>query len=200
MKRLVLILTVVITTSFSYQTDKTVDNLLSTPFDLQNFKKVKGQSNSGGASKKLYYFKPETKGIYYRFFLFRPLTGYKYIANGKRTIEVRMENGLQIITFKPFGKYQYDYYDPTETLIEVTARYNDKDLPELAFIGLDTVSIKSKLGDKILRKGSCFIYYHNKNVLTLRINNGTVDWLKYTRLNFKINKSNIPNGLLIDND
>ena len=200
MRRLVLILTVVITTSFSYQTEKTVDNLLTTPFDLQNFKKVKGQSNSGGASKKLYYFKPDTKGMYYRFFLFQPLTGYKYVAGGKRTIEVRLQNGLQIITFKPFGKYQYDYSDPTETLIEVIAHYNDKNLQELAFIGLDTLSIKSKLGNKFLRKGGCFIFHYDKNVLTLKIKNGTVDWLKYTRLNFKLNKNNIPNGLLVDDD
>ncbi|MBX7205996.1 MAG: hypothetical protein K1X81_11285 [Bacteroidia bacterium] len=178
----------------------TVDNLLTTPFDLQNFKKVKGQSNSGNAIKRTYYLKPDTNGMYYRFFMFRPMTGNRYIAGGKLTIESGLKNGLEIITFKPFGKYQYDYYDPTETLIEVIAHYNDKDLPELAFIGLDTLSIKSKLGNKFLRKNGCFIFHHDKNVLTLKINNGAIDWLKYTRLNFKLNKNNIPNGLLIDDD
>lgn len=190
------ILALILTISFSFKTRKTVDDLLATPFDLQKFKKAKGQSNSGGAIKKAYYLKPDTKGIYYSFFLFQPLTGYKYVAGGKRTIKVRLENGLEIVTYKPFGKYQYDYFDPTETLIEVIARYNDKDLPELAFVGLDTVSLKNKLGDKFLRKNDCYIYHKDKNALTFKIVNGSVSWLKYTRLKFALTKANIPSELL----
>ena len=196
----VFILTVILTTSFSFQTGKTVNDLLTNPFDLQKFKKAKGQSNSSGATKKTYYFKPDAKGIYYRFFLFRPFTGYKYVSSEKRTIEVYLENGLEIITYKSLGKYQDDYLDPTETIIEVIARYNDKDLPELAFVGLDTLALQNKLGNKFLRKDNCFIYYKAKNALTFKISNGRVDWLKYSKLNIELTEKNIPIGLLIDND
>lgn len=180
----------------SFQTDsKTIDDLLKKPFDLQKFKKARGQSNSGGAAKKPYYFKPDTAGMYYGFFLFNCLCGYIGETPSK---DIHLENGLKIITYKPLGKYKYDYFDPTETLIEVVAHFNDNDLPELAFVGLDTVKIKKKLGDNFLRKDNCFIYTKDKMALTLKISGKRVEWLKYTRLNISLTAYNIPSGLLTD--
>ena len=97
------------------------------------------------------------------------------------------------------GKYKDNYFDPTETLIEVTAHFNDKDLPELAFVGLDTIKIKKKLGDNFLRKGNCFIYTKDKRALTLKITGNRVEWLKWTRLNISLTVDNISNGLLTEN-
>ena len=191
----ILISTVFSTVYFSPQTNKTVDDLLTKPFDLQKFKKIKGESNSGGATKKSYYFKPDTVGMYYGFMLFKPLYGYIGETPSK---DIFLENGLEIITYKPFGKYKDKYIDPTETLIEVIARFNDNDLPELAFVGLDTVKIKKKLGDNFLRKDSCFIYTKDKNALTLKVKGRTVEWLKYTRLNISLTTNNIPSGLLTE--
>lgn len=190
------ILTVFSATLFLPQANRTVDSLLAEPFDLQKFKNTKGQSNSGGGTKEPYYFKPGYKGIYYGFFLFRPMSGYiGEIPNN----DIHSENGLYILTYKPLGKYQYEYFDPTETLIEVVEHFNDNDLPELAFVGLDTVKIKKKLGSDFLRKDNCFIYTKDKSALTLKISGKTVLWLKYTRLNFALTKDNIPEGLLRDN-
>lgn len=190
------ILIVLLTTSLSSPIDKTVDDLLKKPFDLQKFKEAKGQSNSGGATKRSYYFKPDTAGMYYSFFLFPCLCGYIGETPNKN---VHMEDGLQIVTYKPNGKYKADYLDPTETLIEVIARFNDNDLPELAFVGLDTVKIKQRLGDNFIRKDNCFIYTKDKSALTLKIKGKTVEWLKYTRLNISLTKDNVPSELVTMN-
>ena len=179
----------------SFQTNKTTDDLLTNPFDLQKLKKAKGQSNSGGWTKKPYYFKPDTVGMYYCFTLWQSYNGY-YGEN--KNDKVHLEDGLVIITYKPLGKYKDNYFDPTETLIEVILRYNDYDLPELAFVGLDTVKIKNKLGDNFLRKDNCFIYSKGKKVLTVKIKGRIVEWLKWTRLNLSLTADNIPNGLTTD--
>lgn len=187
-----------IISSFQYENNQIINDFLKNPFDLQKFKQKIGQSHSGGAYYKNYYLKPNVKGMFYMFFLFEPLIGYVYSHDGNEKIKVRQENGLEIVTYKPKGKYFESYFDPTETLIEVTARYNDYNLPELAFIGLDTIIIKNKLGKNFIRKGDCMFYYKDNCVLTLHIEKNAVNWLKYTRLNFNLNGKNIPDGLLKD--
>lgn len=187
-------------TSLSYKADRTLNSFLKEPFDLQNFKKIKGQSNSGGAYAKAYYYKPKAKGSYFSFFLFDDAIGFKYSRDGKTQTEMRMKNGLDIVTYKYFNKYRNDYLDPTEILIEVKAHYNDKDLPQLAFIGLDTVFIKRKLGNQFIRRSNSFIYHVNNYALILGIKNGCVDWLRYSRLKFNITSANLPAALLKEND
>ena len=176
----------------SMQQNATVEELLKSPFDLQKFKKIKKGANSGGADKSSYYFKPSGKGIYYHFFLFPPLSGY---IGETPNDNIHLEDGLSIITFKPLGQYQYSYFDPTETLIAVYAKYNDRDLPELAFIGLDSTIIKENLGNDFIRKDHCFIYTKDKNVLVLNIKDSKVECLKYIRLNIDLTKDNIPTSL-----
>jgi hypothetical protein len=168
--------------------------LLTQPFDLHSFKKKKGQSNSGGPGNTKNFLKPG-KGVYWSFFLFRPMEGYL----GTDTLNrIHTEKGVDIITFQPVDEYQNKYFNPNETLIQVTAFYNDFDLPELAFVGLDTKTVEKKLGASILQKNGCLIYFDGHNILTLHAIKGKVDWLKYTRLKFTLTKDNIPNELLTD--
>ena len=174
------------------QKKNTIDDLLKNPFDLQKFKQIKKSSNSGGYGKKTYFYRPNQKGVYYAFFLFSPLFGYIGEDTNKK---VYSEAGLEIVTFKPSGKYQYQYLDPTETLIQVIENFNDRDLPELAFVGIDTVKIQKKLGTEFIRADSCYIYEKERNALLLRISKGKVKWLKYVRLNMELNRDSIPSGL-----
>jgi hypothetical protein len=178
-----------------FQEKISLDALLRNPFDLHKFKKAKGPSNSGGADLRYYYFKPDEDGVYFRFFLFTKKMGYVYDSREHKRHPVRPGTGLQIITYKPKGKYFEDYFDSNETLIEVSASYNDEDLPELAFVGLDTLIIKQKLGLEFIRKDSCFIYAKENNVLVLRVAEGVVKCLKYTRLNVKVTEAALPQGL-----
>ncbi len=161
-----------------------IDSFLLKPFDLYNFKKKKGGTNSGGCNKKSYFFKPvfkpDLKGMYYSFFLFPPLKGY--IGNSKDKI-VKMMDGLEITTYKPLGKYQNKYLDPEEILIEVIAQYNDFDLPELAFIGLDTIEIKKQLGGNYFVKNGCMVYSHSDRALIFGLQKSKIKWLKYVHLN-----------------
>ena len=177
------------------QEKKSTDALLINPFDLQKFKKAKGPSNSGGADLQLYYYKPDINGVYFRFFLFTRTMGYVYDGAESKRHSVRPGTGLQIVTYKPKGKYSADYFDPTETLIEVTASYNDPDLPELAFVGLDTLTVKKKLGNAFIRKDNCFIFAKDNNVLLLKTAEGVVTCLKYARMNAKLADAIIPKGL-----
>lgn len=156
-----------------------INNFLDKPFDLYEFKKTKKMSNSGGGRNKEYYLKPDKEGMYYRYFLFSRLQGY--LGTNKERI-IRREDGLEINVYKELGKYQYEYIDPTEELIEVRAKFNDFDLPELAFVGLDSITIVNKLGNPDLIKSNCLIYQHNNKALILNLSNKRVKWLKYVVL------------------
>jgi hypothetical protein len=181
--------------TMAFQQKPSTAALLDNPFDLQKFKKAKGPSNSGGADAEPYYYKPEGKGVYFRFFMFKPMRGFVYERSEDEKKEIRTDFSPQITTYKPLGKYRDDYFDPTETLIEVIATSNDKDLPELAFVGLDTTIVKIKLGDPDIRKDSCFIYSKGRNALVLNISDGMVGWLKYARTNSTITKNTVPKTL-----
>jgi hypothetical protein len=179
----------------SVQDKTSTDALLQNPFDLQQFKIAKGPSNSGVADDQPYYYKPVENGVYFYFFLFRSPQTFMYSSNGDKKYPMRSGTGFRIVTYKPLGKYRDAYLDPTETLIEVVASYNDPDLPELAFVGLDTVSIKKKLGVNFIRKDSCFIYTKDNKALVLNISEGVVKCLKYARLNAKVTQNFIPERL-----
>lgn len=156
-----------------------INDFLDKPFELYEFKKTKKMSNSGGGKNKDYYLKPDKEGMYYRYFLFSRLQGY--LGTNKERI-IRREDGLEINVYKEFGKYQYEYIDPTEELIEVRAKFNDFDLPELAFVGLDSVTVVNKLGKPDLMKRNCMVYQHNNKALVLNLSNKRVKWLKYVVL------------------
>lgn len=182
--------------SASAQTGTSVERLLQNPFDLQKFKKAKGPSNSGLADTKTYFIKPDSKGRYFYFFLFRAPGAFVYSGEKSKKTVVRSGSGFRMVTYKPLGKYQDDYFDPTETLVEVEASYNDPDLPELAFVGLDTLSVKLALGEHFIRQKDSFIYASNNSVLLLNIREGKVKCLKYARISQIFSQDNVSPELL----
>lgn len=155
-----------------------INQFLDKPFDLYGFKKIKGANSTGGRNEE-YYLKPDREGMYYRYFLFSGLQGY--LGSNKDRI-VRKEDGLEITVYKELGKYRHEYIDLTEELIEVRAKFNDLDLPELAFVGLDSNTIVNKLGQPDLVKSQCMVYQHNNKALILNVNNKRVEWLKYVNM------------------
>lgn len=173
-----------------------LEKFLARPFDLQAFKQKKNQSNSSGGNGKSFYYRPGEKGIYYTFSLFEK--GGGYIGKTPGT-DLRLEDGLVITTFKPPGKNQHMYLDASETLIELTSRYNDPDLPELAFHGIDTAQVKTKLGEPRIRKPGWIIYTSGTNVLLLHETRGRINFLRFIRMNFKLTADTIPAELLITN-
>jgi hypothetical protein len=156
-----------------------IDSFLLNPFDLYKFKQKVGQSNSGGASYRPYYFRPAYKGVFYYFMFFNRIEGY--LGTNKQR-KIKLERGLILTTYKPEGKYREIYLDPTEELIEVIANYNSFELPELAFVGLDTLEIKERLGEKTFIRDNCFVYAHKDRALILGLEGRTVKWLKYVHL------------------
>ncbi len=156
------------------------ERFLLNPFDLYRFKQKEGQSNSGSGGPKGYYFKPNDKGWYCSFFLFHNLKCYRG-KNKNTTFENKQ--GLKITTYKPFGKYQEEYADPTEELIEVEAKANFIELPELAFVGLDTTEVVTQLGQKSFIQNNCLVYAYDDRALILGLEGSMVKWLKYVHLN-----------------
>ena len=187
----IIILVIASITLSSFQERPDIDSFLKNPFDLQKFKKKKGSSNSGLVRPQDYFYKPKEKGVFFRFFLFYP-RGFIYDRNENKKIYVRPSDGLEVVTYKPLGKYRDTFIDPTETPIQVTANYNDPDLPELALVGLDSITIKKKLGEPLVRKDSCYIYLHKEYGLALRVSKGVVEWLHYLRANVPLMAGSLP--------
>ncbi len=173
--------------SFALNRDS-VNEFLKQPFDLIKFKEKKRSSNSGVGKKKDYYLKPKKEGMYYQYFLFSRQTGYT--GTNKDNI-IRKADGLGITVYKELGQYRYDFIDPTEELIEVRAKFNDFDLPELAYIGLDSAIVIKKLGKVDFYQKNCLVYQFENNVLILNILNKKVNWLKYTKTKKGINITDI---------
>jgi hypothetical protein len=174
------------------------DSFLSKPFNLYLFKKKKNGSLSGGSPIKSYYFKPAFKGIYYRFNMFEPKTvnyivdgremrhsNVGYIGTNKQMISFR-EDGLLIVTFQPNDKFRDMYLNPNEILIDLIARYNDFDLPELAFVGLDSIEIKKQLGQETFYKNNCLVYTKDNIALILKLFHRRVEWIRYIVLAKKL--------------
>ena len=161
-----------------------INIFLSKPFDLFEFKKRKERSNSGGSIAEDYYYKPNHDGFYYRYFLFSDMKGY--IGTNKKRI-TRIENGLELTVFKETGDNQYKYTDSTEKLIQVKARFNDFDLPELAFVGIDSTTIIQKFGDADFSNENCLVYNYKNYALILKIEKEKVKWLKYLNTKEDIN-------------
>lgn len=169
------------------------DSFLLNPFDLYAFKSTKNGSNSGGAAFKSYHHKPPFPGIGYRFFMFQPKTpnmqdgsNIRHVAAGysgtnKKNISMN-HDGLLIRTFQPNDSFKHKYHNPNEVLIELTAMHNDFDLPEMAFVGLDSLSIIKQLGKETFYKNQCLIYTVENIAFILKLKNTKVDWIRYIRL------------------
>lgn len=175
----------------SLQLISTTDSFLMHPFDLYQFKLKKNGSHSSGAYFKGYHFKPTGKGVGYSFFLFTPkevnyVSGglemrhekVGYIGTNKERLSF-LEDGLIIKTFQPNDKYQHKYRNPNELLIEVEAKHNDFDLPELVFIGLSTNQVREILGKETFIKNDCLVYTKDNIALMLKISADGIKWLRY---------------------
>ncbi|MEZ4805198.1 MAG: hypothetical protein R2852_06880 [Bacteroidia bacterium] len=171
-----------------------LDSFLLQPFDLYKFKSKKNGSLSGGANLKKYHFKPAFKGIAYRFFMFEPKT-VNYIVDGKEMKHCKVgyvglnknrisfrEDGLIIKTYQPNDKFKNKYINPNEVLIELTAKYNDFDLPELAFVGLDSIAIVKQLGKEMFYKNSSLIYTKDNVAFILKLKQSKAEWIRYVLL------------------
>lgn len=171
------------------------DSFLLCPFDLYKFKKKKGGSLGGGADGQSYFFKPGFKGFYWGYMMFGDGMGKGYIGKNKKDT-VEMDNAIDIITYRP-KEYGYSWDCPGEVLIRVIENCNDFDLPEMAFVGLDTTDVAKKLGSGYYVKDSCMVYSKNNVALILKINDWKkVGWLKYVLLKEALIKDNLPKGLL----
>lgn len=167
-----------------------IDSLLLEPFDLYAYKQKKRGSNSSGESRKSYFFKPDTVGMYYSYFLFH-LPTQKYIGHDPNdpTGTSRNSGGREITVFKPDDEDQNQYGDRNETLIEFTQWYNDTDLPELAFVGWDVQEIKDKFGAPDFIKGNSYAYAFKNRALLFHISQGKVNWLKYVHANCPVKEN-----------
>ncbi len=175
-----------------------LDSFLLTPFDLYAFKSKKNGSNSGGAGFKSYHYKPPFPGIGYRFFMFQPKTvnlisngremrhqAAGYFGTNKKNISMKYD-GLVVLTFQPNDSFKNKYLNPNELLIELTARHNDFDLPEMAFVGLDSISIIKQFGKETFYKNQCLVYTYDNLAFILKLENAKVEWIRYIRLASKL--------------
>ncbi len=177
-----------------------IDSFLAKPFDLLSFKAKKNGSNWGITELKDYHDQSIFKGQGLKFFMFEP-KAVNYVSNGRKMrrsnlgyigkIKINyafLEDGLILKTLRPISK-EYSFSDPNEVLIELTAKYNDFDLSEMAYVGIDSSEIVQIFGKQSFYKKDCLVYANNKAAFVLHLKNGVVDWLKYVRLSPKIKNS-----------
>ncbi len=145
---------------------KELIKLLTNPLDLQAFKKLKPRhSNSGGANKVDYYYKPQQKGFYYFYFVF----------NGRDT------HGPRITTYQK-GSEVSGYMDTAEVFIQLTCDRADKDLGKLDLVGSSINDLVKKFGGNYLKSGENWIYQYYNTILILH-GKEKVTWFKVTLLN-----------------
>ncbi len=169
-------------TDYSIPPKRNVDSLLLNPFNLAAYKRKKRGANSSGGGSEAYFFRPDTAGMYYSYFLFHLPPENKYL--GKDTSN-RVSNGpsntggREITVFKPDDADQSMYNDPNEVLIEFTQWINDTDLPELAYVGWTEKEIDEEFGKPDFQKDNKILYTFQDRILVFSIHNGNVNWLKY---------------------
>jgi len=168
-----------------YNQSKLHDFLLN-PLDHIAFKETKGTSNSGGWSSKLPLYRPEKKGFYYRYMLFR--TPLEYSGSIRFSF-------FNLIVYK-YGDTPGNFYDKDEELIGIRCRLRDPDLGKMNLVGLATIQIDTLLGPDYIVKDNVRIYTHKDRVLALCIKRSQVSWFQYYRLATTLNKEDIPELLL----
>ena len=168
-----------------------IDHLLMNPFDLNAYKRKKKGANSSRENRKEHYFKPDTNGIYYSYFLFNLKLEQKYIGKdvNQKTGVRQTSGGREMVVFKPDDEDQNMYNDPNETLIEFTQWYNDTDLPELAFVGWTSEEITRYFGKPDFIRFDCLVYTFNDRAMLFHEYGGRIDWLKYAHTNGPVKDS-----------
>ncbi len=147
---------------------------LKNPLALQSFKLKKGSSNSGIFKSEVHLplFKPDKKGFYYQYMLFRT----------PRNLSEQMRfEGLRIIVYK-IGTAIGKYSNSNEIMVGLKSRYNDPDLGKANLVGLSVDAIIKKFGHPKIKKNNFIVYYHQNKILYLKINNKKIEWFKYFHL------------------
>ncbi|MEX1191476.1 MAG: hypothetical protein WEA99_05840 [Brumimicrobium sp.] len=162
--------------------EDTLEKFLTNPLDFQEFKKIKGQSNSGGFDYQEYLFKPDYQGFYLRFFIF-PKFG---------------EHGPRIVSYRK-GKNFGDFFEDRDTIIQLFSDRPDKDLKNANLVHKHIDELKRVFGDDFLTDED-FIYYRCNKIKTLLTiytrSSQRVLWFKVTRLNKSINSiDDIPQNI-----
>lgn len=97
------------------------------------------------------------------------------------------EKFLSIITYKPWTTAKEKYYTTdNETIIGFETNVNYELLDSLNFVGLDIDSIQSQFGEPDTIIENSWLYKEDRKVLSLHVNDGFVDWMKFYELNDSI--------------
>jgi hypothetical protein len=149
----------------SKKNSKELAKLLTDPFDLQAFNKLKkGRSNNGGHNERDYFYKPKEKGFYYYYFVFN-----YFEAHGPRVVVYQKGDKIG------------GYMDTAEVFIQVSSDRPDKDLGKLDLAGLSKPELIKKYGDNYIKNADTIAYQNNGHLLLL-IGSKKVDWFKVTKL------------------
>ena len=165
-------------------------NYLDKPLDFEKFRKQKNhnEQSHGINPKSDIYFKPDTVGFYYRFFMFeRPA-----IYSSDEWIELCKEDGIRVIVYM-FGREIKS--SVKKELIEIKSRVNDPDLLESNFVGMEKIEITSKFGKPYLETNSFLHYVYENKMISLNMLNDSVIYFRYLKTNMKIDSNMIENHL-----
>jgi hypothetical protein len=160
-----------------------LDNLkayLNKPLDFTMFRSVKGYNyNSGAYTPKNNYFKPDTVGFYYRFFLFQKPKNY----DSDNWIEKFHEDGIRILTYM-FG----DKIDESSEMeiIEIKSRVADSALMESNFVDKGQNEIINEFGNNYFTFDSTINYYIENKLLVLMIDKNRVREFRYMKTNCSV--------------
>ena len=143
---------------------KELNKLLTNPLDLKAFKKANpGRSNSDGAPKYDYLYKPEYAGFYYR---------YLYFPKHR-------DKGPRITTYKK-GKEIGGYMDTSEVFIALTSDRPDETLGKANLLADTDEQLLKKFGDNYIKQDKILIYQYNKTLLIISMGNSR--WFKIVRV------------------
>lgn len=160
-------------------------SFMNRPIKLKEYKKSQGQSNSGIWGHKPYFYRPDTVGTYYRYFLFQKF----FRKHGNKSV-----NGLVIGTYV-YGKTIGDYNKVEEELMSIKAKYNE---PKLHFdlVGYTKDQVVELFGKGENRDTQNLVYFHDHSILILHFEQEKVAWFRYLRIKDPINVvKDVPNEL-----
>ncbi|MCF8374246.1 MAG: hypothetical protein K9H64_21670 [Bacteroidales bacterium] len=158
------------------ETNENLKHLLTTPIDINEFRRKKDFHDQSGSGKgNEFYFKPDTVGFYYCFFLFRKSEFY----TGEEWMRICGEDGIQIMVYM-FGD-EISNYAKNETIV-IKSRVNDPDLGDWNFVGQNINNIYQRFGVKFISYNGLIAYNHENKVLVFKEVNDKVIWFQFVKL------------------
>ena len=145
--------------------------MMTNPINIPSFKKRVGGAHSGGAKPQPYFYKPDTVGVYYHFWIFSKIKYDKTVKNHF--------NSLHLTTYI-YGKVK-DYFNANEEFISLKANHSYHQIGKLNFVGQELEELEAMYGKPQLNYKGSSIYYYNKTFLILHNSDQKVDWFRYIR-------------------